>query len=95
MQHFTLPKDGGLREKEVTREILHSYEKIEAEIFDDAVEGSEVIAEIVIKAIKDHSKGPEKGRLFKLGLSTGTFITGLRPNTRAARSVSRVWRSFP
>ncbi|MBQ6087246.1 MAG: glucosamine-6-phosphate deaminase [Bacteroidales bacterium] len=72
MQHFTLPKDGGLRENEVTREILHSYEKIEAEIFDDAVEGSEVIANIIVDAINGHSKGPEKDRLFKLGLSTGT-----------------------
>ena len=77
MQHFTLPKDGGLKEKEVTREILHTYEKIEAEIFDDPVEGSEVIADIIIKAINDHSKGPGKDRLFKLGLTTGTTPVSL------------------
>ena len=66
-----------MKEKEVTREILHTYEKIEAEIFDDPVEGSEVIADIIIKAINDHSKGPGKDRLFKLGLTTGTTPVSL------------------
>ncbi len=77
MQHFTLPKDGGLKENEVTREILHSYEKIEAEIFEDSVDGSEVIADLVINAINKHRKGSSKGRLFKLGLSTGTTPVSL------------------
>ena len=66
-----------MKEKEVTREILHTYEKIEAEIFDDPVEGSEVIADIIIKAINDHCKGPGKDRLFKLGLTTGTTPVSL------------------
>lgn len=56
MKHFSLPKDGGLREEELPKGILHSYEKIPTEIFDEAVTASEKIADIIAKAISDHRK---------------------------------------
>ena len=36
MRHFSLPKDGGLIEENLPKGILHSFEKINTEIFDDA-----------------------------------------------------------
>ena len=35
MKHFTLPKDGGLIEAGLPKGILHSYEKINTEIYDE------------------------------------------------------------
>lgn len=70
MKHFVLPKDGGLIEKDLPKGILHSFEKINAEIFDDPTSASEKIADVVIKAINDF-EGANLGRNFKLGLTTG------------------------
>ena len=67
MKHFTLPKDGGLIEKDLPADILHSYEKIPAEIYEDQEDASKVIADIIIRSINSH-----KGGNFKLGLTTGT-----------------------
>ena len=67
MKHFSLPKDGGLIESGIPKDILHSYEKIPAEIFEEADEASAVIAGIIVSAIREHS-----GDVFRLGLTTGT-----------------------
>ena len=67
MKHFSLPKDGGLIEKDLPKEILHSYEKIPVELYPEPQEASIVIAKEIIDAIKSH-----KGGKFKLGLTTGT-----------------------
>lgn len=66
--HFTLPKDGGLIESSVPKAILHSYEKTPVEIFPSLDIASAKIAELVIERIKNAAEG----RLFKLGLSTGS-----------------------
>lgn len=71
MKHFTLPKDGGLIETGLPKGILHAYEKICTEIFDEETIASEKIAEAIVKAIKTHDS-QEPGKLFKLGLSTGS-----------------------
>lgn len=70
MKHFSLPKDGGLIEENLPKAILHSFEKINTEIFDDAAAGSDRIADIIIKAITEHEKSALP-RPFKLGLTTG------------------------
>ena len=67
MKHFSLPKDGGLIEKNLPKDILHSYEKIPVELFPEPQEASVAIADEIISAIKAH-----KGGKFKLGLTTGT-----------------------
>ena len=67
MKHFSLPKDGGLIESGIPKDILHSYEKIPAEIFEEADEASAVIAGIIVSAIREHSSD-----VFRLGLTTGT-----------------------
>ncbi len=66
MKHFSLPKDGGLIEKDLPKDILHSYEKIPVEVFSDALDASEHIADEIVAAIKKHKYGK-----FKLGLTTG------------------------
>ena len=53
MKHFSLPKDGGLIEKDLPKDILHSYEKIPAEIYDTAENACTDIAETIISEIKD------------------------------------------
>ena len=76
MKHFTLPKDGGLLEESLPEGILHSFEKIPTEIYDDSTPASKAIAEIIIKAIADFDCAGE-GRNFKLGLSTGVTPVSL------------------
>ena len=66
MKHFTLPYEGGLIEKQLTPGLLHSFEKINAEIYDESRAASHEVANIIISAIK----GAEGG-LFRLGLTTG------------------------
>lgn len=76
MKHFTLPKDGGLLENSVPKGILHAYEKILTEVYDDSSEASEQISEIVIDAIREF-EAANPGKLFKLGLTTGTTPVSL------------------
>ncbi len=64
-KQFSLPKDGGLIEAGLPYDILHSYEKIPAEIFEDSELASSKIADEIISAIN------AKQGVFKLGLTTG------------------------
>lgn len=66
MKHFTLPKEGGLIEKDIPADILHSYEKIRTEIYEQSSVASDKIADIIVNAINSC-----KDRNFKLGLTTG------------------------
>ena len=70
MKHFSLPKDGGLIEKGLPKDILHSKERIFTEILDTPYEASQMVADEVIKAIKAFKPTAAKP-LFKLGLTTG------------------------
>jgi len=71
-EHFTLPYDGGLITKDLPKGILHSYEKVWTHIFEDAHPASEVIADIVVEGIRSC-----EGRLFRLGLTTGSTPVAL------------------
>ena len=84
MKHFYLPKDGGLIEDNLPKGILHSFERITTEISDDAASASEKVAEIITKAIADHSKSGIP-RPFKLGLSTGVTPVSLYNTTLVKR----------
>ena len=66
-EHFTLPYDGGLIEKDLPKGILHSYEKVWAHLYEDAHPASNAVADIIVDAIK-----ATEGRLFRLGLTTGS-----------------------
>ncbi|MBO5195019.1 MAG: 6-phosphogluconolactonase, partial [Bacteroidales bacterium] len=72
MKRFSLPEDGGLIEAGLPKDILHSYEKIPTEIFEESHEASKAIAEIIISSIKSHKDGK-----FKLGITTGATPVSL------------------
>ncbi len=89
MKHFSLPKDGGLIEEKLPEGILHSFEKINTEIFQDEVVASDEIAELVIKAIKDF-EAANPGKNFKLGLSTGSSPITLYNSLVASHAEGKV-----
>ena len=73
MAHFSLPQDGGLIEKGLSHEMIHVYEKIPTEVYEDPMQASEKVADIIVNAIN----GAGKEHLFKLGLTTGNTPTQL------------------
>ena len=88
MKHFSLPKDGGLIEKGLPKDILHSKERIYTEILDTPYIASQMVADEVVAAIKAFKPTPAKP-LFKLGLTTEilpslftTTFRGLVPRVR-------------
>jgi len=66
MRHFTLPKEGGLIEKDLPYGVLHAKEKVFTNIFEDEIKASEYVAKLVVDAINE-----KKGERFTLGLTTG------------------------
>ena len=76
MKHFTLPREGGLIEKDLPKGILHSRERIQTEIYADATVASRDIADVIIRAVRALRTSGED-RPFKLGLSTGRTASSL------------------
>ena len=66
--HFTLPKEGGLKESKVPQFLLHSFENIPAKISVSPEIASAEIADIICDAIK---QAAAQKHIFRLGLSTG------------------------
>ena len=66
MRQFNLPKEGGLIEKDLPKGMLHSYEKVNVEVFEDDLAASQQIADIITDAVKATTDRP-----FRLGLTTG------------------------
>lgn len=73
-KHFSLPKDGGLIETSLPKDIVHGYEKIATEVFDTPTTASDAVSEIIIDAIK---AAEAEGRTFRLGLTTGVTPVSL------------------
>jgi glucosamine-6-phosphate deaminase len=71
-KHFTLPYDGGLIEKNLPADILHTYEKIWTYVYPESRPASYAIADQIVDAINAHKDG-----LFRLGLTTGSTPTSL------------------
>ena len=71
MNKFSLPKDGGLIEKDLPIGIKHTYERIPAHIFEDEVSASERLADKIVEAIN------ASGGNFRLGLTTGSSPVAL------------------
>ncbi len=64
MRHFTLPQDGGLIEDGTS---VNAFEKIQTHIYENPLSASDKVADLIIAAIN----ATPKGRLFRLGLTTG------------------------
>ncbi|MBR0322578.1 MAG: glucosamine-6-phosphate deaminase [Bacteroidales bacterium] len=71
MKKFSLPKDGGLIEAGLPSGILHSYERIPTNIYEDEEIASAELADEIVGLINS-SEG-----IFKLGLSTGSSPVAL------------------
>ena len=86
MKHFSLPKDGGLIERGIPQDILHSYEHIKANIYDEQEEASREISDIIIDAVRSHNAS----RPLKIGLTTGRTPVSLYKYLTAAYKEGRV-----
>ncbi len=89
MKHFTLPRDGGLIEKGLPDDILHSKERIRTEIYPDPYQASQTIANGLIAAINSFVPTAQKP-LFKLGLTTGTTPVSLYNDLKRACTEKKV-----
>lgn len=89
MKHFTLPRDGGLIEKGLPKDILHGKEKIHTEICPDPYVASQNVADSLIEAINGFVPSDEKP-LFKLGLTTGATPASLYNDLKRACAEGKV-----
>lgn len=81
MKHFSLPKDGGLIEKGLPKDILHSYEKVYTEICETPFYASRQVADEIISEIRAFT-AEHPGELFRLGLTTGSTPVSLYKDLR-------------
>ena len=89
MKHFSLPKDGGLIEKGLPKDILHSREKVYTEICETSFIASHKICDEIISDIKAFEV-EHPGELFKLGLTTGSTPVSLYKDLREAYNEGRI-----
>ena len=85
MKHFTLPKEGGLIEKGIPADILHGFERIRTEIYDQSSTASDKIADIIVNSINAC-----RNRNFRLGLTTGSAPASLYTRLKRAYDEGRV-----
>ena len=85
MKHFTLPKEGGLIEKGIPADILHGFERIRTEIYDQSSNASDKIADIIVNSINAC-----QNRNFRLGLTTGSTPASLYTRLKRAYDEGRV-----
>ena len=76
MKHFTLPEEGGLLSRNLPDDVLHGYDKLYTEVYQDSTVASRKIADIVEEAIKKN-EAERPGTLFRLGLTTGASPASL------------------
>ena len=85
MKHFTLPKEGGLIEKGIPADILHGFERIRTEIYDQSSTASDKIADIIVNSINACQNSN-----FRLGLTTGSTPASLYTRLKRAYDEGRV-----
>lgn len=80
---YTLPKDGGLIEKDVPRDLLHRYEKMPTRVFQTEQAGVTYLADMIVQMLCKHNAEHgqddfyEDFNPFVLGLTTGRTPVGL------------------
>ncbi len=89
MKHFSLPKDGGLIEEGLPKDILHSREKIYTEVCETPFIASRQVCEEIIEQINSF-QASNPGKLFRLGLTTGSSPISLYKRLREAYDEGRV-----
>lgn len=89
MNHFSLPRDGGLIEQRVPKDILHSFDKVYTDVYEDSYGASAVVCKDIVDAINSFASS-NPGKKFKLGLSTGKTPLTLFADLKAAYSQGKV-----
>ena len=89
MKHFSLPKDGGLIEKGLPKDILHGRERIYTEIGETPFSVSQVMCDRILGIVADFQR-KNPGKLFRLGLSSGNSPQPLFKDLREAYAEGRI-----
>ena len=80
---YTLPKDGGLIESTLPRDLLNRYEKMPTQVFQTETQGVTYLADMIVQMLNQHNAMHgqddfyEDFNPFVLGLTTGRTPTGL------------------
>ncbi len=80
---YTLPKDGGLIEKNLPRDLLHRYEKMPTRVFQTEKDGVTYLADMIVQMLHQHNEMHVQDDFYEdfdpfvLGLTTGRTPVGL------------------
>lgn len=90
-----LQMSGGLKENVTPRDIIHRFEKIPTQVYDDKNEAVKSIADRIVNAINDFAQSPVddmglEERTFSLGLTTGRTPLGLYRELVARHEAGKV-----
>lgn len=73
---YSLPKDGGLIAKSAPRDIIHRYEKIRTNVYENEYRAVQYVADNIVRAIRNYNEAHcsngvyDETRPFVLGLTT-------------------------
>jgi len=80
MKRYSLPIDGGLCEEGTPYDIIHRYEKVPTSVYPTEAEAVRVIADRIVRAIRDFNQAfvdELDEKTFAMGLTTGRTPVGL------------------
>ncbi len=80
---YQLPKHGGLIKDGAPKDIIHRYERMQTQVFDNEFSGVQYVADIICRMIQNHSENASARDIYEelppfvLGLTTGRTPLGL------------------
>lgn len=80
---YSMPKDGGLIGASAPRDIIHRYEKIRTQVYENEYLGVQHVADTIVKMIRRYEETHYTNRIYEetqpfvLGLTTGRTPVGL------------------
>ena len=80
---YQLPKHGGLIKDGAPKDIIHRYERMQTQVFDNEFSGVQYVADVICRMIQNHSENASARDIYEelppfvLGLTTGRTPLGL------------------
>ena len=80
---YQLPKHGGLIKDGAPKDIIHRYERMQTQVFENEFSGVQYVADIICRMIQNHSENASARDIYEelppfvLGLTTGRTPLGL------------------
>ena len=80
---YQLPKHGGLIKDGAPKDIIHRYERMQTQVFENEFNGVQYVADIICRMIQNHSENASARDIYEelppfvLGLTTGRTPLGL------------------